>query len=255
MGSRNADGFPCRTSPAGDGEAAFFDVDGTVVSTHIVHQYLHVREYLAKRNGRHGGVLLHRLWRPLFYVGCVKYLLLDRVSRTRMNIAFYRNYAGLEASEVRASAEDCFERVLKPNLYEEALRCVHEHLASRRRIVLVTGSVDFLVRPLARFLSDTTGSIVELLARTLTESNGRLTGELDGPPMGEHVKAEEIRRFAARAGIDLSCSYAYGDSAADIPMLELVGHPTVVNPDRRLARKARACGWPFLTWAARHVQA
>ncbi len=229
--------------------AAFFDVDGTLVSTHIVHQYLHVRKYLADHHGPWSR-LTHPIWRALFYVKCLKYLYLDHVSRTRMNIAFYRNYGGLPTDPVHRAAIDCFDRVLKPHLFDEAIACVEEHVRAGRRIVLVTGSVDFLIRPLVERLASPIGAPaeIELIARSLTEHNGRFTGSLDGPPIGEHEKAVQITRYAERQGIDLAGSYAYGDSKADLPMLEVVGNPQVVNPDRVLADVARQRGWPTHTW-------
>jgi len=242
------DGSPRLDSgTSGDG-AAFFDVDGTMVSTNIVHQYVHVRRCLARESRGAWGVLLHGLWRPLFYCGCVKYLYLDRISRSRMNVVFYRNYAGLDAEAVRACVEDCWERVLRPHLYREAVDCVRGHREAGRRIVLVTGSIDFLIRPLADYLAAELGMRVDLLARTIVEEGGYLTGELDGPPMGEETKADELSRYAVREGVDLSSSYAYGDSVADVAMMELVGHPTAVNAGGRLARRARLAGWPSVRW-------
>lgn len=230
--------------------AAFFDVDGTIVSTHIVHQYVHVRKYLAHHYGGALRRLGYRLWLPVFHLRCLEYLYLDHVSRTRMNIAFYRNYAGLDCGRVRDAVADCFERVLKPNIFEQAVGCVGEHLREGRRVVLVTGSIDFLIDPLARYLELTvpgTGGVT-LIARTLVESEGRFTGALDGPPIGEQEKAQEIRRYVSREGIDLSGSYAYGDSVADVPMLELVGFPVAVNADRGLLETAGARGWPCQSW-------
>lgn len=243
------------SSSAVDSEAAaaaFFDVDGTMVSTHIVHQYVQVRKYLAHRYGGPLGRLGYRFWLPAFYLRCLQYLYLDRVSRTRMNIAFYRNYAGLESDRVRDAVSDCFDRVLKPNLFDKGVECVGEHLSAGRRVVLVTGSIDFLIDPLARYLGSTVGggAGVSMLARTLVESNGRFTGALDGPPIGEQAKADEVRRCAAREGIDLARSYAYGDSVADLPMLELVGFPIAVNADRGLLEAAKARGWPCQSWHA-----
>jgi len=230
--------------------AAFFDVDGTIVSTHIVHQYLFVRRHLAERNGRLLAGARHAVWQSAFYLRCLQYLYLDHVSRTRMNVAFYRNYAGLRSDHVRQAAVDCFDRLLKPHLYNEAIEQIVEHLRADRRVVLVTGSIDFLIEPLARFLTDHAGSParVDLLARTLLERDGRFTGELDGPPVGEQVKAQEVRRYATDQGIDLSRSHAYGDSIADLPMLQLVGYPCVVNGDRLLSREARRHGWPLAEW-------
>jgi len=185
-----------------------------------------------------------------FYVRCLQYLILDHVSRTRMNTVFYRNYAGLSCDRVRVAAADCFERVLRPHLYGEAVECVVDHLRASRRVVFVTGSIDFLVAPLAKHLESSAGNVgrIDVVARTLAEVDGRFTGELSGLPIGEEEKAAEIRRYVSREGIDLSESFAYGDSVADLPMLELVGTPVAVNPDRGLRAAARAKGWSCVDW-------
>ncbi len=224
--------------------AAFFDVDGTIVSTHIVHQYVFIRKTLANRYGSALGRALYPVWLGVFYARCLQYLYLDRVSRTRMNVAFYRNYRGLRGDRVRAAVGDCFEHVLLPHMFVEADRCIREHLQHGRPVVLVTGSIDFIIEPLARHL----GTQVDLIARTLVEQDGRLTGMLDGPPIGERQKADAIQQYVRGQGIDLATSYAYGDSIADLPMLELVGHPNVINADRELTKHAEAHRWPRLHW-------
>lgn len=254
-GVNSAVGVPTDRPVAGarSTPAAFFDVDGTLVATHIVHQYLQVRRWLAQRHGSSIARLLHPLWQLGFVVGCARYAYLDRVSRSRMNIAFYRQYAGLPAQRVRDAADDCFRRVLRPHLFPLAANCVSEHLARDQRVVLVTGSVDFLVEPLRSYLAgSSTPASVDLLARTLVERDGVFTGELDGPPIGETEKAEQVRRYASRNQLELPECSAYGDSVADLPMLEAVGHPHVVNPDRRLRRVARQRGWPCHFWPIDH---
>ncbi|NOS99716.1 MAG: HAD-IB family hydrolase [Phycisphaerales bacterium] len=227
-------------------EAAFFDVDGTLVATHIVHQFVHVRRWLAG-----GGDWRFRLWLAFFYARCLRYAYLDRVSRTRMNIAFYRNYAGLDAKRVREAARDCLERVLRPNLYREALACVTDHVRRGHRIVLVTGSIDFLIEPLAGHLREVCGckAGIDVVARTLVVRDGRFTGELDGAPLGESEKARELAAYAERVGIDLARSCAYGDSVADVPMMGCVGHATAVNPRRALRAIAHRRGWSCVTWS------
>ncbi len=234
--------------------AAFFDVDGTLVSTHIVHQYLYVRQHMAERRyGRRVGRGLHRLWRPLFYARCLEYLIRDKISRSRMNIAFYKNYSGLSQEAVMSASTGCLEHVLAPNLFSDAVRCIGDHVQAGRSIVFVTGSIHFFIEPLARFLGNAVKSTqrFDLLARTLLHADGRLTGTLNGPPLGEEEKARMIREFARDRGIDLAASFAYGDSIADLAMLELVGQPMAVNADRSLRRIATDRGWPQVTWRKR----
>lgn len=230
--------------------AAFFDVDGTLVSTHIVHQYVFIKKTLADRNGALSRAA-YRLWLAAFYARCIQYLYLDRVSRTRMNIAFYRNYSGLNADEVRSVADQCCRDLLQPHLFTEVVECLNEHASAGRRIVLVTGSIDFLIAPLANYLTSQVASCdgIDLVARTLVDRNGVFTGELDGAPIGESEKGRAAKQYADSHNIDLAQSYAYGDSIADLQMLELVGHPNAVNPDAELKRRAQSSGWPCHNWS------
>ena len=222
--------------------AAFFDVDGTLVGRNIVHQFLFIRRRMLSWPVR-------GLWTGLFLTKAPYYFLLDKVSRTRLNVAFYQNYAGLKSRAVHDHVRACFEKVIRPHLFREAAGCLAEHRACGRRIVLVTGSIDFIIEPLACLLS-----VDDLVAPTLVEREGQFTGELDGPPVGDKEKARRIADYAAREDVDLSESFAYGDSIADLPMLQQVGHPHAVNPDRQLAQTARHQGWPTLRWAVGNGQ-
>jgi len=223
--------------------AAFFDVDGTLVAKNIVHQFLFIRRRMLSWPVR-------GLWTGLFLSKTPYYYLLDKVSRTRLNVVFYQNYAGLHSEAVRSLAPACFREVMLPHLFAQVADCIAEHRAAGRRIVLVTGSIDFVVAPLARFLD-----VDHVLAPGLVEVDGRFTGELDGPPIGAEEKAHRICAYAQSDRLDLEQSFAYGDSIADLPMLREVGHPHAVNPDRPLAQTARRNGWPLLRWTVTNGQA
>lgn len=217
--------------------AAFFDVDGTITKTNIVES----QAFFATRGfgaGRRALWILGALPRLLGY------LVLDRTSRRRFNRVFYRSYRGYDAEQLRAQAAAHFEAVFRPRLFPGALAAIAEHRAAGRRVVLVTGALDFIVAPLAAFLGP-----ADVVAAALAERAGKFTGELTGPPIGEEEKARAVEAFAARQAIDLAASWAYGDSIADLPMLRAVGHPVAVNPDGRLSRVARSAGWPIAEWA------
>jgi HAD superfamily hydrolase (TIGR01490 family) len=220
--------------------AAFFDVDGTIMRTNITQYYVHI--------ATRGFSPLRRLaWTLAAGPKAVHYLLLDKLNRGAFNRAFYRNYRGLAAVPVRALADEIFATVMRPRIYPAALAAIAAHRDRGERPVLVTGSIDFLIAPLARHLGVRTE---DTIAVTLVEENGCFTGELTGPPLSEEEKARAVRAYAAREGIDLGAASAYGDSGADLPMLATVGHPIVINPNLRLARLARARGWRVETWAA-----
>ena len=102
--------------------------------------------------------------------------------------------------------------------------------------MLITGALDFVVRPLAPLFDD-------VVCATMRAEDGRYTGELDDvPPTGE-ARAQAMADYAAAEGLDLAESVAYADSASDLPMLEAVGFPVAVNPETRSRRSPAAGGW------------
>ena len=217
--------------------AAFFDVDGTIVRASIALYYV----YFATR----GFSPLRRVaWLARSLHKILYYPVLDRLSRGRFNQVFYRNYRGMDAGRLRALSRELFESVVRPRIYPGAVARLLEHGAAGERPVLVTGSIDFVVAPLAAFLG-----VGDTLAVALEERDGRFTGELTTPPISEDEKARVVQAFAAERGIDLAQSHAYGDSSADLPMLRCVGHPAAVNPDRKLRRIAESEGWPIESWS------
>jgi phosphoserine phosphatase len=88
----------------------------------------------------------------------------------------------------------------------------------------------------------------DVLCSTLAQENGAYTGELTGAPVAGDARARMLASFARRRNLDLSRSYAYADSISDLPMLEAVGNPVAVNPDRRLGAAAKDRGWRVEHW-------
>jgi HAD superfamily hydrolase (TIGR01490 family) len=149
--------------------------------------------------------------------------------------------AGLQVEGVRHLAAECFRQRILPRLSGPGLACLRKHRASGHRIILLTGSLGLLLRPLQGF-----AGAEWLIATELQENGGRFTGEIRGlHPRGPN-KARLVTDLAQRHRLDLSRSFAYGDHLADIPLFESVGHPAVVNPCRRLSFLARERSWPVL---------
>jgi phosphoserine phosphatase len=130
--------------------------------------------------------------------------------------------------------EEALEQIVDPIIYAEAADLIDLHRAAGRSVVLVSASPAEIVVPLGRYL----GADATIASRARVDEAGRYTGTMEFYAYGEY-KAEAMRSLAERDGIDLSESYAYSDSYTDLPMLEAVGHPVAVNPDRVLARFAR----------------
>ena len=222
--------------PNGKKTVAFFDVDGTLLKSTIVHYYIWIRSAKLPR-------LLRLIWLVGFLPKIAYYLILDKISRTRFNQVFYRNYRGMNAAEIKKLATEMFETYLRPKIFSEAASEIQEHKQRGRTIVLVTGSVDFIIQPIADYLG-----VDVVLAPQLREENGRFTGALTTAPLIGEQKAEAIQTFAEQHEISLKDSYAYGDSQSDLPMLACVGNPVVVNPGKALREKALASDWEMHEW-------
>lgn len=215
---------------------AFFDVDGTLLKSTIVHCYIWLRSLQIPFFFRH-------LWLIGFLPKVVYYLILDSISRTRFNQVFYRNYRGLEVAEMKALSTGMFETYIRPKIFSEAVSQIQEHKEEGAAIVLVTGSLDFIVQPIANYLAADA-----VLAPQLHEQGGRFTGELTTVPLIGEEKAKAMRNYADQHEVSLEESYAYGDSQSDLPMLECVGNPVVVNPRKALREKAIKSGWELHEW-------
>jgi HAD superfamily hydrolase (TIGR01490 family) len=145
-------------------------------------------------------------------------------------------------------------------LFDQGLQRIAWHHAQGHRISLITGTLAPLAQMIARRISAQLRASIEVRATQLEVSperwhshrwlcsSNQWTGRLTGDHMSNKVKSHTLKTAAATHNLDLAQSYAYGDSAADVPMLESVAHPQAVNPSRRLARVARQNNWPGSHW-------
>jgi HAD superfamily hydrolase (TIGR01490 family) len=148
---------------------------------------------------------------------------------------------GVPERTLRRMLPDLLEGIL-PRIYPEMVAEVRVHQDAGRPAFIVSAASNGVVELLARVLDMEGG----MGTRYEVDPDGRYTGRLIGGLNYGELKVEPMRRFAAEHGIDLATSWAYSDSISDLPMLELVGHPVVVNPDAPLARVARERGWPVM---------
>jgi HAD superfamily hydrolase (TIGR01490 family) len=129
-----------------------------------------------------------------------------------------------------------------PRIYPQVLELAYAHQDDGRRVYIVTAASQELASMLGRVLAFD-GAIGSQFSEVL---DGVYTGVPGEPFVYGEEKARAIEQLANRDGIDLASSYAYSDSASDLPMLKLVGHPVAVNPDKPLAKAAREEQWEVL---------
>ena len=141
---------------------------------------------------------------------------------------------------MRDIVAETLHNVVDPLVYDEAVSLIEEHHLAGRDVVIVSASGAEVVEPIGEMLGAD-----RVVATRMQVVDGRYTGEIDYYAYGEN-KAAAMRRLAEEHDYDLARSYAYSDSITDLPMLEAVGHPYAVNPDRELRRQAAARGWPVL---------
>jgi len=214
--------------------AAFYDLEGTLVSTNLVHTlgfYAKRQSSLAKSLRMSTATLLSL---PVFAIT-------DQYSRKVFNDLYFKRYKGQSEDRLRFFAQELFEDVIRPAVFPGAYELIEKSRSLGLRQVVITGALDLSVKPLMEHLK-----IAEYVTNRLEFVNGVATGRLLPPVMAAATKASWIRIFSEREGISLSDSYAYTDSMSDLPMLSIVGHPAVVNPDMRLRQTALHHDWPIL---------
>jgi HAD superfamily hydrolase (TIGR01490 family) len=216
------------------GSAAFYDVDGTLIRANIVHAFAYYALNQPTITGSIVKVLTTAASLPLFWAA-------DKVSRKAFNELFYRYYRGQSEDRLVVLAEEMFADVIKPSIYPGAADLIAGSRRAGCRQVLISGGLDFTVRPLAEHLG-----VDDFIANRLEFSGGYATGRLIKPFIAGATKATIIRDYAERHGLDLGRSWAYSDSYSDYAMLAVVGRPTAVNPDLRLRALARSYDWPVM---------
>jgi HAD superfamily hydrolase (TIGR01490 family) len=213
--------------------AAFFDVDNTLMRGASIY---HFARGLAAR-GMFGPRDLARLsWGQLVFrlYGAERSDHIDVAKQAAL--AFV---AGLRVSDLVTLGEEIYDETMAGRIWAGTRELTRRHLEAGQRVWLVTATPVELASILARRLG-LTGAL-----GTVAESvDGVYTGRLVGGLLHGEAKAAAVQALARREGLDLSRSSAYSDSANDLPMLRLVGHPNVVNPDARLRAEARRMNWP-----------
>ena len=214
--------------------AAFYDLEGTLVSTNLVHTlgFYATRQQGVWQTVKKSAETLAKL--PFFAVT-------DLYSRNVFNEVFFRSYEGLSEDRLRYFSDELFEEVLKPAIYPGTRELIAQSKKLGQRQIVITGALDFTIE---RLMDDL--GIDHYKANRMEFVNGYSTGRILPPVMASATKAKWMREYAEREDINLSESYAYSDSISDLPMLSIVGHPVAVNPDFRLKQTALQHDWAIL---------
>lgn len=227
---------PPQESARGGRPAAFFDLDKTIIarSSTLAFSRPFFEEGLINRRA----VLKSSYAQFLFLLSGADH---DQTERMRAHITAM--CTGWDVQQVRTIVAETLHDIVSPLIFAEAAALIADHTAQGHDVVVVSASGEEIVAPIAEALGAT-----HALASRMRTHDGKFTGELDFYCYGTG-KVEAISGLAELNGYDLNASFAYSDSSTDLPLLEAVGHPAAVNPDRALRKAAAARGWPILTFS------
>ncbi|MGA3486781.1 HAD family hydrolase [Micromonosporaceae bacterium DT55] len=214
--------------------AAFFDLDKTVIakSSALAFGRPFYRDGLITRRD----VVKSAYAQLMFRLGGT-----DEQTMTKTRDYLAALCKGWPVEQVRQIVAETLHELINPYVYAEAAALIEEHRAAGRDVVLVSASGEEMVRPIGELL----GVSGVIATRMAVDDQGRYSGEIEFYAAGA-AKVEGVAELATARGYDLADSYAYSDSITDRPLLECVGHPTAVNPDRGLRKLATENGWPVL---------
>jgi HAD superfamily hydrolase (TIGR01490 family) len=210
--------------------AAFFDLDKTVIAKSSTLAF--------GRPFYRGGLVNRRAVLKSSFAQFV-YLLqgADEDSMDKMRDYLKALCAGWPVETVNAIVAETLHELIDPMVYAEAVALFDKHHADGLDVVLVSSSGEEVVGPIGEMLG-----VDHVIATRMVVEDGRYTGDIAFYAYGEG-KAVAVRELAQERGYDLERCWAYSDSVTDRPLLELVGNPVAVNPDKALRRHASQHGW------------
>ena len=215
--------------------AAFFDLDKTIIAKSSTMAFS--RPFQAGGLITRGAMLRSAYTQFVYVVGGADHDQMEKMRQFMSELC-----AGWDVQTVREIVADTLHNIVDPLVYEEAVSLIEEHHAAGRDVIIVSTSGSEVVEPIGEMLGAD-----HVVATRMAVEDGRYTGEIRFYAYAAN-KAKAVTDLARKRGYDLTGSYAYSDSVTDVSMLEAVGHPHAVNPDKELRKIARERGWPVLVF-------
>jgi len=214
--------------------ASYFDVDGTLVSSNLMHTavWYMANDINPVRSARNLGKLLAR---------APKLLWAEVRDRRTFNELLFEAFRGTSEDRLHVLADDAYAWCMKDNIYSGARDIIKRAKDLGHEVVLVSGALDFLLERLAADLGAD-----HWVGNRLEIHDGYATGKLLRPVVAGPTKSRLIANHARDNGHELAECFGYSDSYSDVPMLSVVGRPAVINPDPKLLRMARTYQWPII---------
>lgn len=213
-------------------ELAIFDIDNTLINGQTQQLFL---AYLQKRGDVNFIVYLKIcLWFITYKIGLINN------PRAVMEYAF--NFLkGWPTSEMDGLINTFFDEDLRPLFYTGGINEIKKHQVKNREILLVSNAIEPLVKKIAEFLQ-----IKNYICTELEITHDRYTGKIRGDIVYGKNKVPLIQKFMSANNVDLNNTWGYGDHLSDVYFLEMVAHPIVVNPAKKLLEIAKLRNWPIL---------
>ncbi len=213
--------------------AAFFDLDKTIIAKSSMLAF--------SKTFRHHGLLNRRALVQAAYAQVVFQLVgadegkMEKIRKVALDLT-----KGWNHDQVTELVRETLHDVVVPIIYEDAVELIEKHKANGLYVVIISSAPSEVVEPIAHHLG--VDNFVATTSRL--DKDGNYSGELEFYSYGS-FKSQAVHKLAVEHNLDLEESYAYSDSITDVPLLECVGHPVAVNPDKELARVAQTNGWPI----------
>jgi len=214
--------------------AAFFDVDNTLISGSSIYflgRGMYQRGYFTKKD-------ISR-----FVLANLRFRLTGKENKEeiqRFQDAATDFIGGHNVKDIQAIAEEIYDEFVSPAMWQGTIDIAQSHIADGVDVYLVTAAPEDMAILIAKRL----GLTGALGSKAETE-NGLYTGKMNGPLLHGKEKVTAVRELAVEKNLDLASCFAYSDSHNDLPLLQSVGHPSVINPDALLGLRAMAEGWPI----------
>jgi len=216
--------------------AAFFDLDKTLISRSSTLAFVpsfYRHGLISGRQAARGA------WaQVVFRIGGADHDQMEKIKKQVTKLC-----CGWQVERVTEIVSAHLADTIGPIIYEQARRLLDSHKQAGRDVIIVSTAGQEMVGPIGAMLGAS-----GIIATRMRHADGRYTGELEFYAYGE-AKASSIRELSAERGYRLADCFAYSDSITDLPMLEAVGHPHAVNPDRQLRKVAVERGWPVLAFS------
>jgi len=224
-----------RTADVPPRPAAFFDLDKTIIaksSTLAFSRSFYAGGLISRRS-----VLRSAYAQFVYLVGGADHDQMEKMRKFLSELS-----AGWDVQTVRDIVAETLHSIVDPLVYDEAVSLIEDHHLAGRDVIIVSTSGAEVVEPIGEMLGAD-----RVIATRMRMDAGRYTGEIEFYAYAEN-KAAAVRELAEHAGYDLARSYAYSDSATDVHLLEAVGNPIAVNPDKELRKVAASRGWPVMVF-------